>query len=200
MRLSPSRVTSAVLPSGANATPLGPESALPMVTFPAGATVLPSIVNTETVPSARLATNAKVPALLMAIPAGPLPACSVASTVGAPGDPFTPTAVFRRPTRPGFNGERSITVTLSSGICLVASAGSIIMLEDTRAMSSLGEIATLVGGPTTLLGTLISASTLGGVARRSMTVTVSGAGLFCTSALPSTSLSLASLAEIASCA
>ena len=51
----------------------------------------------------------------------------------------------------------------------------------TSAISSFGDTATLVGGPTTLLGTSISASTLGGVARRSMNVTVSGGGLFCTS-------------------
>ena len=67
-------------------------------------------------------------------------------------------------------------------------------------MSSLGPIATLVGGPTTLLGTLSSASTFGGVTRMSMTVTVSAGAPFCTSALPSTSFSLPSLAEMAICA
>ena len=67
----------------------------------------------------------------------------------------------------------------------------------TSAMSSFGDTATLVGGPATLLGTSISASTLGGVALRSMNVTVSGGGLFCTSDLPLTSLTLASLAETA---
>ena len=71
-----------------------------------------------------------------------------------------------------------MTVTLSSGTCLLGSAGSICMALVMRAMSSLGEIATLVGGPTTLLGTAISASTLGGDALRSMNVTVSAGGLF----------------------
>ena len=67
----------------------------------------------------------------------------------------------------------------------------------TSAMSSLGEIATLPGGPTTLAGTSISASTLGGEALRSMKVAVSAGGLFCTSTLPLTSLTLPSLAETA---
>ena len=67
----------------------------------------------------------------------------------------------------------------------------------TSAMSSFGDMATLVGGPTTLLGTSISASTLGGDVRRSMNVRVSAGGFFCTSTLPLTSLTLASLAEIA---
>ena len=70
----------------------------------------------------------------------------------------------RRVTRLGFSGDRSMTVSLSSGICLVGSAGSICIELATSAMSSFGDTATLVGGPTTLLGTSISASTLGGVA------------------------------------
>ena len=90
-----------------------------------------------------------------------------------------------------------MTVSLSSGICLVGSAGSICIELATNAMSSFGEIATFVGGPTTLFGISISASTLGGEALRSMKVTVSAGGLFCTSTLPLTSLTLASLAEIA---
>src|SRR5262245_31484030 len=69
-----------------------------------------------------------------------------------------------------------------------------------RAISSRGDTATLSGGPTTLLGTSISASTLGGLARRSMIDTVSGAGSFCTTTLPSTSFTLLSLADTAICA
>src|SRR5215471_11408539 len=198
MRLSPSRVTSALLPSGVNTTWQGPESGAPILTVPAGVTVVPLIVNTETVPSERFATNASVPALLMETPAAPLPACRVARTFGTVGAPLAPapTAERRRATRLGFKGERSITVSLSSGTCLVGSPASICIAPVTRAMSSLGDMATLIGGPTTLVGASISANTLGGDARRSMKVTVS-APPFCTSVLPFTSLSLASLAEIA---
>ena len=83
MRLSSSRVTSARLPSGVNTTCLGPESGLPTVDLAGGVTVVPLIVNTETVPSALLATSASVPALLMNTPEAPLPACSVATTLGS---------------------------------------------------------------------------------------------------------------------
>src|SRR5205085_3498141 len=123
----------------------------------------------------------------------------VAMILGAGGAPLAaaPTAVRRRVTRLGLRGDRSITVSLSSGICLVGSAGSIVIELATSAMSSFGDTATLVGGPARLLGTSISASTLGGVALRSIKVRVSGSGLFCTSCLPLTSLTLASLAETA---
>src|SRR5262245_13670157 len=67
-------------------------------------------------------------------------------------------------------------------------------------MSSRGDTATLSGGPTTLLGTSISASTFGGLARRSMIDTVSGWASFCTTTLPSTNFTLASLADTAICA
>src|SRR5690242_17050483 len=69
-----------------------------------------------------------------------------------------------------------------------------------RTMSSRGDTATLSGGPTTLLGTSISANSLGGLARKSMIDTVSGCGSFCTTTLPSTNFTLASLADTAICA
>src|SRR5262245_21129134 len=69
-----------------------------------------------------------------------------------------------------------------------------------RAISSRGDMATLSGGPTTLLGTSSSASTFGGLALRSMIDTVSGGGSFCTTTLPSTNFTLASLADTAICA
>ena len=95
--------------------------------FSRGRDVLPSIVNTDTVPSLRLATSASVPAALMDTPEGPLPACSVLSTAG--GDDF-----------------RSMTVTVSSGIVFVGSAGSILVDAVTSAIDSSGATATLCGG------------------------------------------------------
>src|SRR6266850_1838121 len=80
MRLSPSRVTSAVRPSGVSATWLGPDFSSPRRTLPAGVTVLPLIVNTETVPSLRFAARARLPCRLIEMPATPAPASSVAMT------------------------------------------------------------------------------------------------------------------------
>src|SRR3954451_17002606 len=60
---SPSRVTSAVLPSGENATLDGPEVLLPKSTLPAAVTVFPEMVSTDTVPSPRFATRARLPAV-----------------------------------------------------------------------------------------------------------------------------------------
>src|SRR5262249_28695055 len=177
--LSPSRVTSAVLPSGVNSAWLGPDALLPKSTTPAGATVLPLIVNTETVPSERLATSASVPALLMETPAAPAPASNVVMTAG--GDAF-----------------RSMTESLLSGTVFLGSAGSSLVAAVTSAIDSSGAIATLNGGPTTLAGALISWSTLGGDAARSMIVTLSAGGLAGTMLLPSTRTALPSLAEIAS--
>ena len=59
---------------------------LPTVTLPAGVTVLPLMVKTETVPSARLATRASVPALLMAMPGGALAGLQRGEHLGAAGD------------------------------------------------------------------------------------------------------------------
>jgi len=59
--LSVLRDTSAVLPSGVIATMPPPALAPPTSTVPAGVTVLPWIVNTDTVPSTRLETSASVP-------------------------------------------------------------------------------------------------------------------------------------------
>ena len=59
--LSPSRVTSAILPSGVNAAWLVPDFSSAMVILPTGLTVVPWIEKTDTVPSLRLATSASVP-------------------------------------------------------------------------------------------------------------------------------------------
>ena len=139
------------------------------------------MVNTDTVPSARLATSARLPCRLMESPAGPLPASKVAMTCG--GEAF-----------------RSMTETRLSGICFLGSLGSIFMAAVTRARLSSGVMATLRGGPTTLVGAVISATSLGGYCFMSITDTVSTAG-FCTTVLtPSISTTLLSLAERASCA
>lgn len=61
---------------------LGHDLSSPMRTTLEGATVLPWMVNTETVPSARLATSASVPCRLIETPDAPMPACSVAITAG----------------------------------------------------------------------------------------------------------------------
>src|SRR5262249_61419469 len=71
--LSPSRVTSAVLPSGVMATWLGPDLSSPQLTLPTGVSVLPAVEKTDTVPSDRLATSAEVPARLNETPAAPIP-------------------------------------------------------------------------------------------------------------------------------
>src|SRR6187399_2736966 len=115
IRLSPFRVTYAFVPSGEMATWAGTDSGGPRSTRPAGLTVLPAIVKTDTVPSKRLATSASVPAGLIDTPDAPLPACSVAST---------------------FTGDawRSITVSRLSGTVLVGSAGSIFVDAVTSAI------------------------------------------------------------------
>ena len=86
-RLAPGLVTRACLPSGVIATAEGnaggafcaPEvgAGLATDTVSTNLTVLPSIDSTLTVSSARLATSASVPARLMAIPEGCLPASTV---------------------------------------------------------------------------------------------------------------------------
>src|SRR4051812_27221976 len=178
MRWSPSRVTSAVPPSRENIAWLGPDLASPSAILPAGLSVLPLIVKTETVPSLRLATNASVAARLIETPAAPAPACSVARTFG--GEDF-----------------RSMTVNLSSGIALVGSAGSTFIAPVTSAKLSSGATAALGGGPTTLAGTGNSATMRGAPLERSMIDMVSGNGSLRTVATPSTSTILPSLAEIA---
>ena len=138
MKLSPSRDTSAARPSRVKAGWLGPDLSSPSRTTLEGATVLPWMVNTDTVPSARLATSASVPCRLIDTPAAPIPASSVAITAGGV-------------------ARRSTTLTRLSGTVLVASAGSFLVDEVTRARPWSGVIATLIGGPTTLPGTGISA-------------------------------------------
>ena len=138
-------------------------------------------MNTETVPSLRLATSASVPARLMETPAAPLPACKVAITAGG-------------------LALRSITDSASFGTTFFGSAGSILKAPVTSAKLSPFDIATLCGGPTTLVGALSSPSTFGGETPRSMMVTVSAAGLSGTALTPLTSTALLSLAETAICA
>src|SRR4051812_14186213 len=77
---SPSRVTSAVLASGENATLDGPEVLLPRSTLPAAVTVFPEMVSTDTVPSPRFATRARLPARFMPMPAGGRPRPGAAAT------------------------------------------------------------------------------------------------------------------------
>ena len=175
VRLSPSRVTSAVVPSWEKTAWLGPDFASPSWILPAAVSVLPLMVKTETVPSLRFATSARVAVRLIDTPAAPAPACSVASTFG--GEDF-----------------RSITESLSSGTVLVASAGSTFIAPVTSAKEPSGATATLGGGPTTLAGAGTSARTLSVPSVKSMTLTVSGRGCLRTTALPFSSTILPSLA------
>src|SRR5580704_14163009 len=156
-RLSMLRVTRAVLPSGVKTTWQGADIGAPKSIFPAALTVLPLIVKTETVPSERFATRARVPAGLMDTPLAPAPALSVAITMG--GECF-----------------RSMTVTLSSGMVFVGSARSIFMAAVTNAIDPFGAMAALWGGPTTDAGAWTSPMTFAGETPRSIIVTVSGAG------------------------
>jgi hypothetical protein len=73
-------------------------------------------------------------------------------------------------------------------------------LAVTSAIDSSGATATLKGGPTTLPGTSSSATTFGGQLFVSITVNVSGRGLFTTVAAPLTSSTLLSLVDSSSCA
>ncbi len=113
MRWSPSRVISAVLPSGRNATWHGAE-ALPKSSLPAGVSVLPLTVKIESVPSARFATSTSVPDGLIETPVAPRLACNVCVTTGG--------LAFR-----------SITESLSSGTHFFGSVGSIFMAPVTSA-------------------------------------------------------------------
>src|SRR6185503_9597199 len=94
---------------------------------------------------------------------------------------------------------RSTTDIVLFGTRFVGSAGSSFSFAATSASDSSGETATLKGGPTTLPGTSSSATTFGGQALRSMTVSVSGGGLFTTVATPLTSVTLLSLVDSKSC-
>src|SRR5213594_1653833 len=167
---SPSRVTSAIVPSGVKVTWLVPDFSSAIVTLPTGVTVLPEIVNTDSVPWR-----------LIEMPAALLPASSVAMTAG--GDAF-----------------RSMTDTRVSGTVLVGSLGSTLLDEPTSARLSSGVRATLRGGPTTLPGAAISATNRGGEALRSMIVTVSGRGFGTIFTVPLSSMTLLSFDVTASCA
>src|SRR5262245_10134358 len=175
-RWSPSRVTSALLPSGVNATWLGPDLESPTCILPAGVSLLPATVKTETVPSLRLATSAKVPVLLIDTPAAPSPASSVATTAGG-------------------LALRSITDSLLSGMAFFGSAGSTLKAPVTRAKLSSRDTATLCGGPTTLAGALTSPISRGGETPMSMMLTLSAAGFSGTIFTPLTSTALLSFAE-----
>ena len=87
-----------------------------------------------------------------------------------------------------------------SGTVFFGSAGSSFMLALMSASDSSGVIATFCGGPTTLDGALSSPTILGGETFRSMSVTVSSAGLAGTVFTPLTSTALWSFEEMASCA
>src|SRR5438067_4307220 len=157
----------------------GPDLSSPKLILPTGVSVWPAMENTETVPSERLATSASVPARLIDTPAAPLPACNCAKTLGG-------------------EALRSITESLSSGTVFFGSAGSILDAAVTSAKLSSRATATLSGGPITLVGASISATTLGGFALRSMSVTVSRGGLAGTEFTPSVSTAVPALAETAS--
>ncbi len=92
---------------------------------------------------------------------------------------------------------RSITLIVLSAIALVASAGSILLAAVTSASDSSGEIATLIGGPTTLVGTFDLGDDLRRRCARSIMVTVSGGGLATTLLTPLSSIALLSLADTA---
>jgi hypothetical protein len=82
-------------------------------------------------------------------------------------------------------------------VVFVRSAGSTFIAEVTSARPSSGVMATENGGPTTLAGTGISAMARGGLAFRSMTVRVSGAGFCTTCTAPFASTTLLSFTEMA---
>ena len=176
-----SRVTSAIAPSRVKTGWLGPEFASPSLIFSFSSTLPPEIVSTETVPSLRFATSARVPALLIDTPAAPFPTVTVCVTLG---------------------GEdlRSMTESLSSGTCFVGSAGSTFMAAVTRAKLSSAATATLPGGPATLAGAWISARSFGGLADRSMIATVSGGAFGTVFATPLSRYALLSFADTAICA
>ena len=134
MRWSPSRVTSAFLPSGVKATWLGPDLASPSAILPAGVSVLPATVRIDTVPSPRLATSTSLPSGLNETPAGETPTSMVATTAGG-------------------EALRSMTLSRLSGAVFLGSAGSILVEATTSARLSSGAMATLCGGPATEVGT-----------------------------------------------
>ena len=176
MRWSPSRLTNAVLPSAVNATWLGPALSLPSATLPSTSTALPVTRTTDTVPSSRFATSASVPSRLIDTPAAPAPTCAVWISLG---------------------GEACRSTTLSR------LSDSVVSLKTrlpavTSAIDSSVEIATAKGGPTTLVGTSISATSRGCAPRMSISASVSGCRLAGTLATPLSSTDLLSLADTAS--
>ena len=96
---------------------------------------------------------------------------------------------------------RSTTLTLVSGLVLVLSAGSIWVEAATSASDSSGVMATEVGGPTTLPGTLLTVPrTFTGDWPRSRMVIESGVGLSALLVTPFTCWTLWSFDDTAICA
>src|SRR6187399_1454446 len=117
----------------------------------------------------------------MAMPFGNRPASSVLMTAG------------------GEDLRAMTDIRLSCVIC-AGSAGLALSELDTSAMDSSGVTATICGGPDQLDGACSSATTLGGRALRSMSVTVSGEALGTMTWTPSTMISVVSFADTAICA
>ena len=121
-----------------------------------------------------------MPSLVSEMPAAPAPVLIVSST-------FWPL--------------RSTTLTLVSGLVLVLSAGSIWVEAATSASDSSGVMATEVGGPTTLPGTLLTVPrTFTGDWPRSRMVIESGVGLSALLVTPFTCWTLWSFDDTAICA
>src|SRR5207245_2275470 len=122
---------SARLPSGVIATAETWSVAAPTVTVSRTSTSLPRIDRTEIVPSARLATSARSPFGLIAIPEGCLPTVIVPRTAGG--------CAFKSIRKTLLSGSSRWPQPWTTGSTELA----------TRAISPDGEIARLVGGPTT---------------------------------------------------
>ncbi len=140
--LSPPRVSRAVVPF-TNRTELGSDALLPRSILPTGVSRLSLTLNTESVPSARLAIRATVPSGDSRTIVAPAPALVLWTILGG-------VAV------------RSITLTRSSGEMPNFPAGSALVAEVTMAQLSSLAIHAAIGGPTTLPGTSIVALMVGG--------------------------------------
>src|SRR5690242_3405996 len=117
----------------------------------------------------------------MAMPLGNRPASSVLMTAG---------------------GEDVSAMTEIRLSCVIraGSAGSALSALARSAIDSSGVTATICGGPDQLDGACSSATTLGGRALKSMSVTVSGGALGTMTWTPSTMISVVSFADTAICA
>ncbi len=139
-----------------------------------------------------------MPALLMATPAAPLPACSVAITLGAVcvalGD-AEPLQEARASA-----ASMSITVSLSSGMVLVAIGGIDLHRAGDQHDVLLGRHRHVARRPDHAVGHIDLGQHLGRGGAQVDEGDGVGGGLGTTSILPLTSLTLASLADTASCA